>query len=100
MTIVIIECIAAVASFVATNLIHSRMIALVNLKLPEARRFPSNFGSGATWGHATTRLVHREYRKLYPDGQLIRSYWLLVAVMFISFLLFVGHVHFHRLGTN
>jgi hypothetical protein len=97
----IVAGVAAMAFLAAANRIHLRIMALVNLKLPQTSRFPGpsdpeGTWTAATWRSPTTRRLYQEYRRHYPGGRLVRIYWLLVAAGFSSILLACWLFPLHR----
>lgn len=61
--------------------IHSRMIEDVNQKLPADQRF-----GDAWWGPGRTMRLGREYRRLYPDGRLLRRQRTVLAIAALLWL--------------
>jgi hypothetical protein len=52
------------------------IVDLVNKKLPEKDRFDPFW-----WYWEKTRRLHREYKRLYPSGRLLRKTHILLALM-------------------
>ena len=75
--------IAAIAGVSVCGLIaahgNSKMVDRVNGKLPKDVQF-----SPLGWYLSKTLRLHREYRRLFPDGQLLLQVRLLIALMFGS----------------
>lgn len=64
------------------------VVEAVNARLPATEQF-GDFG----WSLSKTLRLHREYRRLYPEGRLLQQQGILVAVMFSCVLvagLFLG----------
>jgi hypothetical protein len=60
-------------------LVNSQMMDQVNGRLPKDVQF-----SPLGWYLPKTLRLHREYRRLFPDGQLLLQVRLLIALMFGS----------------
>jgi hypothetical protein len=54
----------------------------VNLELPKDKRF-SCFQGGRDWGKQ--REIFRAHRRLYPDSELRKLYWLFSGLSVLSF---------------
>ncbi len=67
-------CAGALGILAAIN--HSAIIDAVNAKLPTNNQFES-----IGWYPTKTLRLHREYRRLYPDGNLISRQGILAAIM-------------------
>lgn len=65
------------------------MVDEVNEKLPKENQFDL-----LGWYLPKTLRLHREYKRLYPTGQLSRKYRTLGALMFISMLISAGCLGF------
>ena len=59
----------------------SGMVDQVNAKLPKAEQF-----EGLGWFTEKTLRLHREYRRLYPEGRLLFKLRVLTVLMFTCLL--------------
>lgn len=69
--------------FYSVDLLNKTLIA-VNEHLPPDRKI-----TFIPWNRSVDGRIRREYRRLFPDGDLIRRYWLAVgaaAILFASAL--------------
>ena len=78
--------IVAIACVSVCGLIGSvtgwEMMDQVNAMLPESEKF------GAFWWYSGKTLrLHREYRRLYPEGRLLFKLYALTALMFACLLI-------------
>jgi hypothetical protein len=64
-----------------STLVNSKMVDQVNGKLPKDVQF-----SPLGWYLSKTLRLHREYRRLFPDGQLLLQVRLLIALGFGSLM--------------
>jgi len=62
-------------------LVNSKMVDQVNGRLPKDVQF-----SPLGWYLSKTLRLHREYRRLFPDGHLLLQVRLLIALMFGSLM--------------
>jgi hypothetical protein len=62
-------------------LVNSEMVDQVNGRLPKHMQF-----SPLGWYLLKTLRLHREYRRLFPDGHLLLQLRLLIAFMFGSLM--------------
>ena len=69
------------------------IVDAVNAKLPTSDQF-GQLG----WYLTKTLRLHREYRRLYPDGDLVRRQGLLGVGMLICTVLAMGFIGFGFLG--
>jgi hypothetical protein len=77
-----IAAIAGVSAFGLLSTITSyKMMDQVNARLPKDRRF-ARFG----WWAGKTLSLHSEYRRLFPDGNLLARFWTITALMFSCLL--------------
>ncbi len=66
----------------AGGLMYFEIVDKVNERLPESERF------AILWWHTGKyQRLHREYRKLYPEGRLIRRVRVITALMFVCLLI-------------
>ncbi|NEX94863.1 hypothetical protein [Caulobacter sp. 17J65-9] len=63
------------------NFAAFRIVDLVNRQVG-----PDEQESMLGWGWTKTRRVFSRYRAFYPDGDLIRRYWLHGGVMFVGMI--------------
>ena len=77
--------IVATAGVSALGLLSSvtsyKIVDKVNSRLPKERQF-SPFG----WWAGKTLRLHSEYRRLFPDGNLVVRFWTITAMMFACLL--------------
>ncbi len=66
---------------VISALVNSKMVGQVNGSLPKDAQF-----SPLGWYFPKTLLLHREYRRLFPDGRLLVQARLLIAIGFAGLL--------------
>lgn len=66
----------------ATAITHFAIIEGVNAKLPPTEQF-GELG----WGPIKSVRLHREYRRLYPDGTLLRRAAILAYVALLSLVI-------------
>ena len=66
----------------ASTINQFAMVEAVNAKLPEREQFDPFW-----WGPSKTSRLRREYRRLYPEGKLIRRQSVLATAMFVCLLL-------------
>jgi hypothetical protein len=66
----------------ASTITQFAMVEAVNAKLPEREQFDPFW-----WGPSKTSRLRREYRRLYPEGKLLRRQNVLGAAMFACILL-------------
>jgi hypothetical protein len=59
-----------------------RMVDTVNEKLPEERQF-AQLG----WYWSKYQRLFAEYKRLYPDGTLLRRFYILASLMFACFFM-------------
>jgi hypothetical protein len=77
--IVAIACIA-ICGMIST-FTSWEMMDKVNEKLPKEERFTTLW-----WYASKYQRLHREYKRLYPDGRLLLKYRVLTALMFVCLL--------------
>jgi len=65
------------------------MVERVNEKLPEEKQFET-----LGWYPSKTYRLHREYRKIYPEGRLLLRVRVLIALMFTGSLVCVWDLGF------
>jgi hypothetical protein len=66
----------------ASTINQFAIVEAVNAKLPEREQFDPLW-----WGPSKTSRLRREYRRLYPEGKLLRRQSVLAAAMFVCILL-------------
>jgi hypothetical protein len=89
---ILIVAVAGVSAFGAISaVVNAKMVDQVNRKLPKDLRFVP-FG----WYYPKTRLLHREYRRLFPDGPLLWQGRMLLALMLGSFVVCAWALGFFR----
>jgi hypothetical protein len=59
--------------------IHWRIVEKVNARLPEAERFQPLF-----WGPLKRIRLNEEYRRLFPDGTVLKQMHRLMAIAFTA----------------
>ena len=65
-----------------STLTNWEMMDAVNAKLSKSEQF------GAVWWYAPKTLrLHRDYRRLYPEGRLLSNVWWLFALMSAGLLI-------------
>jgi hypothetical protein len=64
------------------NLVRTEMVDRVNEKLPEGEQF-----GALGWYLPKTQRLHREYRRLYPDGHLLLRFRVLICVAIVCLLI-------------
>src|SRR5882762_6945758 len=64
-----------------SSLVNSKMVDQVNGRLPKGVQF-----SPLGWYFSKRVRLHREYRRLFPDGYLLLQVRLLIALMFGSLM--------------
>lgn len=69
------------------------IVDAVNAKLPESERFEP-----LGWYPAKTLRLHREYRRLYPLGRLLRRQGITAAIMLGCLVIVGGLLGFGVLG--
>ena len=80
LTVVLVLCVGALG--LASTINQFAIIEAVNAQLPAAEQFDPFW-----WGPSKTFRLRREYRRLYPEGTLLRRQSVLVAAMFVCILL-------------
>lgn len=70
--------------------IHVAMVEAVNRRLPASEQFEDTW-----WWPAKTMRLYSAYRRLYPDGPLLRRQWMIygfVGLLWLSMVawLFLG----------
>jgi hypothetical protein len=78
----------SISGIVSTNM-HIEMVSKVNTMLPRERQF-AEFG----WYLPKTQRLHREYRALFPEGDLLRKWRITVAAGLVSLLICVWSLAF------
>jgi hypothetical protein len=64
------------------SLVSTEMVDKVNEKLPEGGQF-----GALGWYLPKTQRLHREYRRLYPDGRLLLRLRVLISVAIVCLLI-------------
>jgi hypothetical protein len=77
----IIAFVCVVACAIASSLVCSEMVNRVNDKLPEESQF-----SRLWWYWSKYQRLYAEYKRLYPDGGLVRTIRVLQILGFASFV--------------
>jgi|HubBroStandDraft_5_1064220.scaffolds.fasta_scaffold1485840_1 hypothetical protein len=67
---------------IASTVVHLEMVGKVNAILPRERQF-AELG----WYWQKSERMHREYRMLFPDGDLLRKWRVMVAAAVVSLLI-------------
>ena len=76
-------------SAIVSILANIEMVGKVNAALPSDLQF-----SPSGWYLPKTLRLHREYRRLFPDGFLLRRFWIAVATAILCLLLCAWAVGF------
>jgi hypothetical protein len=79
-TLVLLLCVGACG--LASTINGFAIVEAVNAKLPEREQFDSLW-----WGPSKTSRLRREYRRLYPEGKLLRRQSVLGGAMFVCVFL-------------
>jgi hypothetical protein len=79
-TLAFVLCVGAFG--LASTINQFAIIEAVNAELPEREQFDPFW-----WGPSKTSRLRREYRRLYPEGKLLRRQSVLAAAMFVCILL-------------
>jgi hypothetical protein len=87
----IIAFVCGVACAIASSLVCSEMVDRVNDKLPEESQF-----SHLWWYWSKYQRLYAEYKRLYPDGGLLRTIRVLQVLGVASFVLAWGLGLFSR----
>jgi hypothetical protein len=66
----------------ASTINQFAIVEAVNARLPSREQFDPFW-----WGPSKTFRLLREYRRLYPEGRLLRRQGVLLAAMFVCILL-------------
>jgi hypothetical protein len=66
-----------------------KMVDEVNSRLPKDRQF-SSFG----WWAGKTLRMHSEYRRLFPEGNLVARFWTITIMMFACLLVLAWTIGF------
>jgi hypothetical protein len=69
-------------SGIRSTIVHLEMVSRVNAMLPKERQF-AELG----WHLPKTQRLHREYRALFPGGDLLRKWRTTVATGLLSLLI-------------
>jgi hypothetical protein len=77
----IVAFVCGVGCAITSSVVVSEMVDRVNEKLPEERHF-----SHLWWYWEKYQRLFLEYRRLYPDGGLLRRFRILAVVLFASFV--------------
>jgi hypothetical protein len=80
-TIGVIALVFVVACGLISTLGNLRMVEKVNEKLPQEEQI-----APLGWYFSKTLRLHREYKRLYPDGHLLLMVRLLIALMAVCLL--------------
>ena len=81
-TIGIIALVSVSACGLISTLGSFLMVEKINEKLPKEEQIES-----LGWHFSKTLRLHREYRRLYPDGHLVLMVRLLMALMIVCLLI-------------
>jgi hypothetical protein len=81
-TIGIIALVSVSACGLISTLANFLMVEKVNEKLPKEEQI-----GALGWYFSKTLRLHREYRRLYPDGHLVSMVRLLIALMIVCLLI-------------
>lgn len=73
--------ICCVACAITSSFVVFQMVDKVNDKLPEERQF-----SVIWWYWSKYKRLFAEYKRLYPDGSLLRRFRILEVLLFACFL--------------
>jgi hypothetical protein len=92
-TIGIVALVSASACGLISTLANFLMVEKVNEKLPKEEQI-----GALGWYFSKTLWLHREYRRLYPDGHLVSMVRLLMAL--IIFCLLICGWGFGFFGTH
>ena len=79
-TFALLLCVGAFG--LASTITGFAIVEAVNAKLPEREQFDPFW-----WGPSKTFRLRREYRRLYPEGKLLRRQSVLAVAMFVCILL-------------
>ena len=79
-TFVLVLCVGGLG--LASTINQFAIVEAVNAKLPAGEQFDPFW-----WGPSKTFRLRREYRRLYPEGKLLRRQSVLTAAMFVCILL-------------
>jgi hypothetical protein len=74
---------------IALYLVGTEMVDKVNEKLPKDEQF-----GALGWHLPKTQRLHREYRRLYPDGHLLLRSRVLVSVAIVCLLICAWSIGF------
>ena len=77
----------------AATLTVSRMVDAVNEKLPENEQFDHFW-----WDPSKVLRLKREYRRLYPEGKLLRRQAILIVLMWLSLVVIAELMGFGFFG--
>jgi hypothetical protein len=81
-TIGVIALVFVSACGLISALVNQRMVEQVNIKLPSEERIEP-----LGWYFSNTQRLHREYKKLHPEGHLLVTARLLIALMISGLLI-------------
>jgi hypothetical protein len=81
-TIGIVALVSVSACGLLSTLANFLMVEKVNEKLPKEEQI-----GALGWYFSKTLRLHREYRRLYPDGYLVSIVRLLIALMIVCLLI-------------
>jgi hypothetical protein len=73
--------ICGVACAIASSFVVSQMVDKVNDKLPEERQF-----SHTWWYWSKYQRLFADYKKVYPNGPLLRTLRIMGVLVFVCFL--------------
>lgn len=85
---------ASVSFILISNFLMFAIIGEVNRKVPDAQRV-----SYLGWHFDKYQRTIREYRRLYPGGQLVRYHFVSLALGMIFLLAFAWEFGFFRFGS-
>jgi hypothetical protein len=85
----IIAFVCGVVSAISSSFVVFQMVDKVNDKLPEERRF-----SYIWWYLSKHQRLFAEYKRLYPDGGLLRRFRILAVLLVACFLVTVWGLGF------
>jgi hypothetical protein len=78
----IVAIVCAATCGITRTFVSFKIIDSVNERLPEESQFDP-----LGWYYTKTQRLHREYKRLYPSGDLLLKLRLLTAIMFACMLI-------------
>ena len=81
--VAIVAVVGMMVCILTSVVLNFRILDKVNQLLPEKEQFPLLW-----WTLPKTLRMHREYKRLYPDGSLVTKYWILTALVCVIFFVF------------